>query len=213
MPKKTITILFEGDSLTANNLNKVDASIGSSYPFFSVEILKKRFPDIEFVVYNEAVFGNKTFDVQQRIATEIEKYRPDIVSVFIGVNNALSNCLAEFNTEFASILGTIKASGSKLLVVEPYLNYNDIYGRYLKRKHLIEINEMIKNIIVDRADAFIPLDGLFFNEFLNNNREDYFVDGLHLSKKGAEFIGKIHAEYLCELVKKIEKENSNHEEK
>ncbi|MGI6713846.1 MAG: SGNH/GDSL hydrolase family protein [Bacilli bacterium] len=201
---KKITILFEGDSLTANSFEKTDASLGKGYPFISANKVITAFPNIEFVFFNEAVAGSKTDDVRKRLERELIKYQPDIVSLFIGVNDSRANYTPLFFQEnYTAILKLIKQYEARLIVVEPYLCPVDIYKRYEARPTLIEFQEIIRLEMLKYADAFIPLDGLFFNAYLSNDPKSYFVDGLHLSPKGHEFIGEIHGEYLIDLVKNI----------
>lgn len=201
---KTIKILFEGDSLTANAFEKVDSSLGHGYAFKSVNHLKQEIPNINFECNNEAVFGCKTDDLLNRLEQELIKYKPDIFSLLIGVNDVRNGFdLEHFKENYHQIMELAKKHGCKIIIAEPYLCPVDIYHRYESRPLLLQAQEVIKENASEYADAFIPLDGLLYDAYLKNDPSSFFVDGLHWSDKGTDFFGEIHSKYLIRVVREL----------
>ena len=201
---KTIKILFEGDSLTANAYEKVDSSLGSGYAFKSVQRLKAELPNINFECNNEAVFGCKTDALLERLEQELKKYKPEIVSLLIGINDVRNDFnLEHFRSNYHQIMELIKKYGCKLILAEPYLCPVDIYHRFESRPTLLLAQEVIKENALKYADAYIPLDGLLYDAYLKTDPSSFFVDGLHWSDKGTDFFGEIHSKYLIRVVREL----------
>ena len=140
----------------------------------------------------------------KRFENELKTYKPDIVSLFVGVNDCRREemTIEEFKANYEKICELAKKYNAKLMLIEPFLSPVDQYKRYESRPRLVMFNEVIKSCALKYADVFIPLDGLFFNEFIGKDVTKYFVDGLHLAQPAIDFIGNLHADYLIHLIKK-----------
>ena len=85
------TILFQGDSITDAGRVDIDEGVGSclfgyGYPILlASEYLRKRKGEIEFI--NKGVSGNRIVDLYARIKDDIINFKPDVMSILIGVND------------------------------------------------------------------------------------------------------------------------------
>ena len=79
-------ILFVGDSITdAGRVYENPTDMGRGYPLLIKAFLGLDCPDIEFI--NRGVNGNRIVDLYARIKKDIINLKPDVISVFIGIND------------------------------------------------------------------------------------------------------------------------------
>lgn len=196
-------ILFQGDSITAG-----DRGTAVSYAVYVQKRITAKFPDTEVTFFNRAIWGNQTTDLAARLEEDVFALHPDIVVLMIGVNDVLSHfddkslSADEFALRYESLLKRIKeGTNAEILLLEPYLIAGEPMRSH-KRPLLIEFIERIREIAVKYASAYVPTDGLFASAAVREDISEFTVDGLHLSDKGARYIGNICAEYLSEIVKR-----------
>lgn len=211
MRRTPIKILFFGDSITASTRNLADGTdLGGGYPKYAAEIVKERFSTSDFVFYNRGIWGNETKDAILRLQTDLIDLQPDIVVLFLGVNDTLRHAEAKdlskekFEEQYGRILSEIKQkTTAKLLVIEPYLLMEDMYNRAAKRFDLVGRIDSIRRLSKGVADGYMPLDGIFAGLYVTGDAESYTADGLHPNDMGAKFIGVHCAESLIPIVEKL----------
>ena len=83
-------ILFLGDSITDMHRNRETEffydSYGFAYPLFVEGELAIKYPK-QFEVLNKGISGNRVVDLYSRIKIDCWNHKPDVVSIFIGVND------------------------------------------------------------------------------------------------------------------------------
>ena len=81
-------IVFQGDSVTDAGRNYADPHhLGSGYPKYTAEELRRLLPDIEMEFINQGISGNRTADLLERWEKDCLAYRPDVLSLMIGIND------------------------------------------------------------------------------------------------------------------------------
>ena len=87
-------ILFQGDSITDGNRYKDKASewdlnhqIGHAYPYVIAATLGARHPERGYMFKNRGVSGNQIAELYGRWTRDTLPFKPDILSVLIGVND------------------------------------------------------------------------------------------------------------------------------
>jgi lysophospholipase L1-like esterase len=210
MRKDPIRIVFLGDSITAGTRNVNDGKdLGAGYPKYVSENLSSRFPSLSFDFFNRGIWGNETKDVIGRLQTDALDLKPDLLVLFVGVNDTLRHAesedlsKAQFEAQYEKILTEIKTTNAKILVIEPYLLMEDVYHRSLKRFDLVERIDSIRKLAKKYADGYMPLDGMFARLYVTENVSEYTVDGLHPNEKGARFIGDACAQYIEPILKNM----------
>ncbi len=191
-------IIFLGDSITAGNRG---TAVG--FPVIAIENLNKKFNNLEFV--NSGVWGDQTINVLNRLEKDVFSHHPDIICLMIGVNDVLKNfdthslTVEEFRGRYEKLVSEIKnKTHAKLLIIEPYLYENESMRGY-KKPLLIKFNKEIEKIAKVYADDYLRTDRLVSNY----DCQEFTVDGLHLSLKGATVIGSNCANCLEKLIKLI----------
>ena len=91
------TILFQGDSITdagrarpANNPANVVNGLGHLGPGYAGKVagmLLADNPQLQLVVHNRGVSGNRVTDLRDRWSSDCLELKPDLVSILIGIND------------------------------------------------------------------------------------------------------------------------------
>lgn len=188
-------ILFVGDSLTDAHRNYQDPNdLGEGY----CRYIMKEYP-ASTEAFNRGINGSMVKDVLDRFAADLEEARPDIISIFVGVNDMWSHVgKTDFGTELATerfketyreLLEKAVAKGCQVIVVEPFLIPVDREQRKwtrdldLKRKAIRELAEELEV-------EFVPL-----NTAMNQLAEEIGIenltnDGIHVKSVGHQLIAE-----------------------
>lgn len=83
------TIVFIGDSITdADRSKHAYQPYGFGYVHFVAYTLLAKYPQLNISVINTGISGNSISDLEQRWEQDCISYKPDILSVLIGINDA-----------------------------------------------------------------------------------------------------------------------------
>ena len=91
-------ILFQGDSITDASRDRSDIhNLGRGYAFYAAELIKEKYPDIEFEFINQGIGGNRAESLLARWEEDAIAHQPDIISILVGVNDTWHNAGANDN--------------------------------------------------------------------------------------------------------------------
>ena len=86
---KNDRIVFIGDSITdADRDERAYAPLGRGYVHFVGNTLLARYPRLNLDIVNTGVGGDTLVDMEKRWESDCVAYRPNVLSVMIGVNDA-----------------------------------------------------------------------------------------------------------------------------
>lgn len=200
-------ILFQGDSITdAGRLREDCHNLGNGYPFYAAKYIKEDHPDIDFEFINLGISGNQTKDLVERLEADFININPDIVSIHIGVNDTWHHASDKswipneiFEERYRTVLKAIKErTNAKILMIEQYLlpaEDKDFFREDINPK--IDITRKLAR---EYADCYIPLDGLMAKAAVDKGSLTWSDDGVHPNRTGSEYIGRIYADYIKELI-------------
>lgn len=198
-------ILFQGDSITDAGRDKRNYhQMGNGYPKYASKIIAAQFPEISFEFINLGISGNRTDQLFDRLYPDAIALEPDIISILIGINDVwhrygssrIETTDAQFETNYRAILLHLREqTNAKIVMLSPYLL--DCEDKDQVREGLKTVLPIVRKLAKEFADVYIPLDQLFA-EALKTQPEPkfYSADGVHPNANGAQFIGKIYAEYV-----------------
>lgn len=204
---KMIKILFQGDSITDMGRDRDDIhSLGWGYPRFAAPLISKKYPNIDFEFVDLGISGNQTKDLVGRLETDFIDVQPDIVSILIGINDVWHHAGErdwlsdeQFEENYRTVLEAVKQrTKAKIMIIEPFLI--PVEDKLFFREDLYRKIEVIRKLAREYADVFLPLDGLLQSAFIGDNPLTFAEDGVHPTEKGAEFIGRLYAEYISKLI-------------
>ena len=202
-------ILFQGDSITdAGRDRRNYHNLGNGYPKYVAELIKAAHPEIDFEFINFGVSGNRTDQLFDRLYSDAIAFDPDIISVMVGINDVwhrhshrIMTSYEQIEANYRAILKELRANTkAKIMVISPYLL--DCEDKEDVREDLKTLLPIIRKLAAEYADAYLPLDE-HFAEALKTVPEKlyYSADGVHPNSNGAQFIAKLYAEKIEELLK------------
>ncbi len=200
-------ILFQGDSITDAGRNRENYhDLGGGYPKYAAAFIKENNPDVEFEFIDLGISGHQTKDLVARLDSDFIDIQPDIVSILIGINDVWHHAENKdwipdevFEERYRAILKAIKEkTNAKIMMLEPFLIPCE--DKQFFREDLDPKIQIIRKLSREYADVYIPTDGLLASAFIGDDPLTYAADGVHPTPKGAEFIGKLYAEYAQKLI-------------
>ena len=193
-------ILFQGDSITdAGRDYNNDATLGRGYALLVEASLGYSEPG-EHMFINKGISGNRIVDLYARMKRDILNYKPDVMSILIGVNDVWHELgdspngvdADKFFKIYSMLIEEVKAElpNIKIMIMEPFVleacstEANWEYFKTETKKRA----EMAKKIAEKYNLAFIPLqDG--FDALAKKAPNNYWLgDGVHPTAKGHEYI-------------------------
>lgn len=203
---RKIKLLFQGDSITDAGRDYADIhDLGGGYPKYAAKYVAEKYPDVEFEFIDLGISGNQTKDLVARLQTDFIDVQPDIVSILIGINDVWHYCDTEwlsndvFESNYRKVLAAIKEkTNAKIMMMEPFLI--PVEDKLFFREDLAPKIEIIRKLSREFADVYVPTDGLLQAAFIGDDPTSYAADGVHPTDKGADFIGKIYADYIGKLL-------------
>ena len=207
---KKIKLLFQGDSITDAGRDYNDYhDLGAGYPKYAAKYLAEKYPDIDFEFIDLGISGNQTINLVERLQKDFVDIMPDVISILIGINDVWHHANdkswipdAIFEERYRTVLDEVKEkTGAKIMMLEPFLlpaEDKEFFWEDLAPKI-----EIIRKLAREYADVYMPTDGLLQSEIIGKDPLAYSSDGVHPSPVGAEFIGRIYADYMSRIIDKI----------
>jgi lysophospholipase L1-like esterase len=202
-----LRILFQGDSITDAGRDQTDPhNLGNGYARFAAQMLKERYPCIDFEFLNQGIGGHRSGNLRDRWQTDCLDLKADIVSILIGVNDVFGaleagnpDALNEYEANCLHLFEAARADGAKLLVLEPFLLMNapDREDRALE---LAAVLTALRRVSRKLADAYVPLDGLFAAASVAKTPAYWSADGIHPTEEAAWFIARHYVDAMAGLL-------------
>ena len=203
-------ILFQGDSITdAGRDHRNYYDLGSGYPKYAAELIKKEFPDAEFI--DLGIGGNRSGQLFDRSSADLINIQPDVVSILIGINDIWHRFVAapvpttdeQFELNYRCLLQEIrKRTNAKIMIICPFL-LDSPKTQHL-REGLDRIIPIVEKLAAEFADVYMPLDAIMAEAMKTQPQPMYFSgDGVHPNANGAAYIGEKYAEYILPLLKSL----------
>lgn len=185
--EKTINFVALGDSLSAG----VGATNSTAtLPYILAQKLAQ---DKQSTVHllNLAVPGAKAIDVLKNQAPRVTQIKPDLVLLFIGVNDIHGfTALTEYQKNLQEIVSIVKNSGAKLVIINlPQIGTNQLYWPPYKtffnwqtRRYNKALNASLLPLGQTVVDIFMPT-----YQKSNNILNFYCRDQFHPADAGYKF--------------------------
>ncbi len=190
-------ILFQGDSITDGNRYKDKASewdlnhqIGHAYPYVIAALLGAKHPEKGYAFKNRGVSGDQIAQLFGRWKADTLLFRPDILSVLVGVNDQseTGSDPARFERVYRMLLDeALEANAAaKFVIIEPFLlpvgRYEaDWAGHYDKMRRY---QEACARVAEDYGAVFVPLQQKFLALAEEYGAAYWIWDGVHPTEAG-----------------------------
>lgn len=199
-------ILFQGDSVTdCNRMRETEQTwnkmhrMGDGYAFIVKAELNARHPEKDYKILNKGMAGNRLRDLFARIQDDAISYKPDILSILIGINevwckiNANGVCEPKrFEAVYRLMLEEIKDKlpDTKIVLLEPFTvpakEMKDGYDAW--RIPLEPLQEVIARLASEFDCIYVPLQQKMLEMCKLAEPEHWLWDGIHATEAGHRII-------------------------
>lgn len=195
-----LTILFQGDSITdASRKRELPHHLGKGYVLMTAAKLQDQAPGKNLTLLNRGISGNRTKDLLARWQEDCISLDPDILSLFIGINNTWRRYDRDdptpaqvFENELRALLertfSETRVIPEKTILLEPFLL--DVPEG--SKKHWFEDlgpkQEAVARAAAEFGTLFIPLQRIFADACVHAPAAHWAPDGVHPSPAGHQLI-------------------------
>ena len=181
-------IVFIGDSITdSGRRDDPPDYLGEGYVRIVAERLATR------RVINVGISGNRAIDLRDRWDIDVVALKPDILSVFVGVNDTWrrydSNdptTAAAFEENYRACLADV-GGASRVILVEPFLVPVSEDQEHW-REDLDEKRAVVARLAVEFGAGFVPLQSLLGVAAEDHGAAAIAFDGVHPTELGHRLI-------------------------
>lgn len=205
MPQKKAKVIFFGDSITqagaqpGGYITKIDSMC-------RVEKMSDRY---DFT--GAGIGGNKIYDLYLRMDDDVLARNPDIVFIFVGVNDVWHKSMFGTGTDpdkfekfYQAVINKIKAKGSKIILVTPAAIGEKTDFSNVQDGDLNKYCNIIRGIAKKNNLPLVDLrkELLAYNLQHNTDNKEKGIlttDGVHLNATGNQFV----AEAMWKAIKEL----------
>ncbi|WP_379153424.1 SGNH/GDSL hydrolase family protein [Paenibacillus sp. sgz5001063] len=189
-------ILFQGDSITDWGRNYEDpSSLGVGYALMVAARLGLLYPEKKLTFINRGISGNRAVDLQKRWDKDCLELKPNVVSIYIGINDTWrwfdsgeETSAAQFEAIYRDLIDrTLAATNAKLVLVEPFV-LPVPEDRKGWRQDLDPKIHVVRELAREYGASLVPLDGLFAAASVKAESAYWAPDGVHPSPAGHALI-------------------------
>jgi lysophospholipase L1-like esterase len=205
--KKDAVILFQGDSITdasrkreANDCNTIDM-LGMGYPLFTATSLLEKQAAKSPKIYNRGISGNKVFQLRERWDTDTLAFKPDVLSILIGVNDywhtlsgKYDGTIEVYENDYRNLLKYTaeQLPNTQLVICEPFILLG---GSAIKEKEWLPMFDAYrvaaKKLAAEFNAVFVPFQSAF-NEAVKLAPATYWsADGVHPGLPGRQLMAEV----------------------
>ncbi|RFM28680.1 SGNH/GDSL hydrolase family protein [Deminuibacter soli] len=186
-------VVFFGDSITEAGVKP-----GGYITVLKDKLAKENINDYELV--GAGIGGNKVYDLYLRMETDVLAQQPDIVVIYVGVNDVwhkrsfgTGTDPDKFEKFYRAIIKKLQAQNIKVVICTPATIGERKNFTNAQDGELNQYSEIIRKIAKSESIPVVDLRALFTQYLQTNNPDDkdrgvLTVDGVHLNEKGNNMV-------------------------
>lgn len=190
MALKTKRIVFFGDSITQAGVK----------PEGYITILSDKLKAPDYELIGAGIGGNKVYDLYLRIENDVLAKKPDIVVVYVGINDVWHKKTSHTGTDYKkyimfyqAIIDRIKENGSDVVLCTPSVIGEKVNGQNELDEDLDKYAGAIRELAEKNNAPLCDLRSIFSDYEKTNNKNNQekdvlTTDGVHLNKKGNQLV-------------------------
>ena len=203
------TLVFLGDSITQQGKRP------GGYVSLVSEALEEKFPEQDIRVIGAGVGGNKVPDLLKRLDRDALSKQPDVVMVYIGINDVWhwtkphpvtkekreGTTPEAYEAGLRSMIDQIQTAGAEVLLCTPTVIGEQRGSMNLDDARLNQYSAICRTVAEDTGATLLDLRKVFV-EYLSVHNTDNLKrgvltsDGVHMNDAGNRLI----AQQICELL-------------
>lgn len=183
-------IIFLGDSITQMGYENSTGYVRlfeKEYPL--------RHPELRVEVVGAGIGGNRVSDLQGRVQRDVIDKNPDIVLIYIGINDVWSGGGIEedFKIGLNDVVDRVTASGAKVILCTQTVIGEEVKEVNSFYEKLDKFSDITRGIALEKGCTLIDLRKSFIDYLKENNINDYSsgvltTDGVHMNSIGDKLI-------------------------
>jgi acyl-CoA thioesterase I len=183
-------ILFIGDSVTdCGRRDDEPDFLGDGY----VRLIAEKLTDRRVV--NAGISGNRAIDLRDRWHIDVVEQKPDILSVYVGINDTWRRydendptSAATFEANYRACLADL-GGASTLILIEPFvLPVTEEQQRW--HEDLDEKRAVVARLAAESGAGFVPLQTLLSAQAEDHGAAALAADGVHPTQLGHRLIAE-----------------------
>jgi lysophospholipase L1-like esterase len=204
-PQKKIKVIFFGDSITQLGVDR-GGYITRIDSMCKLEGLNNTY---EFT--GAGISGNKVYDLYLRMDSDVLLKKPDVVFIYIGVNDVWHKALRGTGTDtdkfekfYQAIIDKMKTQGIKIVLCTPAVIGEKTDFSNEQDGDLNQYSTIIRNLAVKNGLALVDLRKTFLDYNLTHNsgnKESGILtrDRVHLNANGNQMVADLMWKKIKEL--------------
>lgn len=195
--KENDVVLFTGDSITDCDRKRDDAgNLGLGYAYLTGCQLLSQVGSPNLKIYNRGISGNRVYDLEARLESDLLSLKPTILSILIGINDTwrrfdsnVVSTTSDYKASYHRILSAVKKDlpDTQIILLEPFLlPYPE--DRKAWREDLDPKITAARELAVEFGTEYIPLDGIFAEAATRAPANYWLGDGVHPTWAGHSLI-------------------------
>lgn len=197
MEGEKFKIVFIGDSITEEGRFDDPEGIGYWYVRLIRDYLYVTDPGKSTEVINKGIGGNRIIDLAARWEKDVLALKPDLVSIFIGINDVWRqldqpDMTQVFPDEFQCIYEDLiqqvfEKTTARIFLMEPTIHQEDVNsrGNQLLKPYVQTVRKLGKRFNI----PVVPTHKAFL-DVLKRGEANLTTDGVHMTSKGDMLIAK-----------------------
>ncbi len=190
-------VIFFGDSITQAGVEK------GGYIDLIGQALKSKGKAAEYELVGKGISGNKVPDLQARLEKDVLSQRPDLVFIYIGINDVWHSThnppngtpVQQYEAGLRDIVAKIKATGAEVVVCTPTVIGEKKTGENRLDKLLKQYADISRKIARVEQVKVCDLQKAFAEHLKKNNPKNVAkgvltTDEVHLNAKGNALVAK-----------------------
>jgi lysophospholipase L1-like esterase len=191
-------VLFQGDSITDANRDRIADSLGTGYVYLAASLFSALYPEKQVRFINRGISGNRVTDLEARWDEDCLDLRPDVLSIMIGIND----CWRRYDRNqptttdsylqgYQNLLDRVRehSPATKVILLEPFL-LPALPDQKAWREDLDPKIQAVRELAREYGALYIPLDGLFAAASARREPSYWAPDGVHPSPAGHALIAR-----------------------
>ncbi len=192
--QKKKKVIFFGDSITQAAVEK------GGYIDRIGKALQQRGLAPGYELIGAGIGGNKVYDLYLRLEKDVLDKKPDIVFIYIGVNDVWHKSLLGTGTDadkfigfYTALISKIRSAGATVILVTPAVIGEKRNGENAQDKDLDAYSESIRKLAAEQQCQLIDLRREFLDYNAGHNTSNaakgiLTTDGVHLNEAGNQLV-------------------------
>ena len=196
LPVQKKRIVFFGDSITQMGVNN------GGYIWRMQQMLEQKKLSNQYELIGAGIGGNKVYDLYLRMETDVLEKNPDIVFIYIGVNDVWHKTTHQTGTDYdkfgkfyTAIINKLKAKNIEVILVTP-AGIGELKGNANPQDaDLNKYSDAIRQLATTHQLKLVDLRAFWqsYNEANNPNNQEkgqLSYDRVHLNDTGNQLVAE-----------------------